>query len=78
MSASLLGDLLGDNVYLMGTIFMLFKNRPGVRGPEETNIAGIRLVLDGMSGGKLLVYSNPLRNTPMFLGCPIRSRTLSR
>ena len=50
MSASLLGDLLGDNVYLMGTIFMLFKNRPGVRGPQEINIAGIRLVRDGIGG----------------------------
>ena len=78
MSASLLGDLLGDNVYLMGTIFMLFKNRPGVQDPQEINIAGIRLVRDGMSGEKLLVYSNPLRNTPVFLGCPIRSRARSR
>ena len=76
MSASLLEDLSGDIVYLMGTLFMLFKKRPGVRdGPEEINMAGIRLVRDGMSGEKLLVYSSPLRNSPMFLGCPIRSRS---
>ena len=62
-------------MYIMGTLFMLFKNRPGIRVPEEINIAGIRLVRDGMSGEKLLVYSSPLRHNPMFLGCPIRSRS---
>jgi hypothetical protein len=75
VSASLLEDLSGDNVYLMGTIFMLFKKRPGIRGPEEINIGGIRMLRDGMSGEQLLVYSSPLRNNQMFLGCPIRSRS---
>jgi hypothetical protein len=46
----------------MVALFMLLKRRPGIRGPEVINIAGIRLVRDGMSGEELLVYNIPLRN----------------
>ena len=65
--SSLPADLLTDNIYLYGSLYLYFDAIPGSRPPQEANIAGLRMVRSDQKRD-YVVFEVKLRENPMFLG----------